>query len=306
MTGRAVTRRRSPAAASRRARRWAGPTGRTWRRRCAGCDGGVRHRAATCTPTRPAYVAAALGGAARAPGSGRLVYHSVASPYVPGDAAPPRQGRRARTSYGARARVDDPAAGRLPAEPRPSPDRRRALPRRTRRSASPTSPSWPARRARFDGCTTSCRRCGTSADVGATAGSDRVRAVMQARRDGARRTSLIVTADDQPAPVRPDAGCVIGASASTRERGSPPSWCSSGAGQGRVRRTSYVELAAADGRRSTHYAGPAPSELLAWVRFDPAACRRTCERDIDVADRRSRTGSSEVDRAAVARGRPGA
>ena len=57
----------------------------------AGCDAAYLI-APNLHPDEPAYVAAALD-AARTAGVGRVVLHSVASPYAPGDAAPPRQGR---------------------------------------------------------------------------------------------------------------------------------------------------------------------------------------------------------------------
>ena len=122
-TGRAVT--AALRAAVPRRSRWAGPPGSTWRARSPGAARRTSSRR-TCTPTRrrtsrrwrePRSGRGAPGGAAL----GRVALR-------PGDAAPHRQGpgRGRRTPI--RARLDDPAAGRLRAELRAGRDDPAALP----------------------------------------------------------------------------------------------------------------------------------------------------------------------------------
>jgi hypothetical protein len=103
----------------------------------------------------------------------------------------------------------------------------------------------------------------------------RVRAVMQARRDGARRTPLILTTDDQRTLPRfvPVAGCVVGRSVSDHAAGvyAHELVLDTALDQGEL---SPYELAIelADPYAETsldHYAARRLRELLVWVRFHP-------------------------------------
>ena len=113
------------------------------------------------------------------------------------DAAPPRQGRGGGRRTPLRAALDDPAAGRLPAEPRPDRHRPAALPRgravrlrrprRRRRRWPRRCCSTTATRAR----PTSWRRSGRRvADLAAAAGVDVVVAAARPGRAGGPRGRL--------------------------------------------------------------------------------------------------------------------
>jgi hypothetical protein len=111
-----------------------------------------------------------------------------------------------------------------------------------------------------------------------------VRAVMQARRDGARRTPLVMTTDERGhAPgFLPVAGCAIGASTVDAESGvyAAELLLDRALAKGE---TSPYELAIEPAEPFTetwmdHYAARRLTELLVWVRFDPAQLPSHVER----------------------------
>lgn len=103
----------------------------------------------------------------------------------------------------------------------------------------------------------------------------RVRAVMQARRDGARRTPLILTADDQGRLPRfvPVAGCRVGRVAMSPETGVYASELVLERTLAKGELHPYeLTIELADPEEETfldHYAARRLTELLVWVRFDP-------------------------------------
>ena len=103
----------------------------------------------------------------------------------------------------------------------------------------------------------------------------RVRAVMQARRDGARRTPLILATDDQGRLPRfvPVAGCTLGRTAMDVAGGVYAHELVLDRSLAKGELSPYeltIELADPDGEtRLDHYAARRMSELLVWVRFHP-------------------------------------
>jgi hypothetical protein len=131
-----------------------------------------------------------------------------------------------------------------------------------------------------------------TADVGADGRirEFRVRAVMQARRDGARRTPLILTADDQSRLPRfaPVAGCAIGAAAMDLETGvyATELVLERPLAKGELHPYELtIELAdPEDESFLDHYAARRLTELLVWVRFDPDHVPAHVERYTIVGD----------------------
>jgi hypothetical protein len=111
-----------------------------------------------------------------------------------------------------------------------------------------------------------------------------VRAIMQARHDGARRTPLIVTLDDvSMAPTfRPVAGCSIGRSFLDPDTGVFAAELIVGRPLARDETCLYelaIELAQpSDDTWFDHYAARRLGELLIWVRFDPSRVPTRVER----------------------------
>jgi hypothetical protein len=111
-----------------------------------------------------------------------------------------------------------------------------------------------------------------------------VRAVMQARRDGSRRTPLVMTLDEPGSIPRfePVAGCALGRRAVDEESGvyAAELFLERELAKGE---TSPYELVIepADAVVETwvdHYAARRLTELLVWVRFDPRRVPREVER----------------------------
>jgi hypothetical protein len=130
-----------------------------------------------------------------------------------------------------------------------------------------------------------------TADVGADGfvREFRVRAVMQARRDGARRTPLIVTADEQGRVPRfvPVAGCTIGRVAQDASGAYATELVLERAlTRGETHPYELTgELADPDPDPALdHYAARRLSELLVWVRFDPGRLPAHVERFTIVDD----------------------
>jgi len=119
----------------------------------------------------------------------------------------------------------------------------------------------------------------------------RVRAVMQGRRDGARRTPLILTAEDQSQLPRfvPAAGCSIGDVAMDRETGvyATELVLERAIAKGELHPYELtIELAdPEDETFLDHYAARRLSELLVWVRFDPDHVPTHIERYTIIGDR---------------------
>ena len=113
-----------------------------------------------------------------------------------------------------------------------------------------------------------------------------VRAIMAARRDGARRTPLIVTLEDTDlAPrFRPIAGCEIGRTFRDAETGVFASELLLDRALDRDESSLYelcVDLAEpSDDTWFDHFAARRLGELLIWVRFDPARVPPHVERYI--------------------------
>jgi hypothetical protein len=111
-----------------------------------------------------------------------------------------------------------------------------------------------------------------------------VRAIMQARRDGARRTPLILTLDDVSlAPkFKPVAGCSIGRSFVDPRTGVFAAELLVDHPLTRNETCLYelvIELAQpSDDTWFDHYAARRLGELLIWVRFDPSRLPRSVER----------------------------
>jgi hypothetical protein len=111
-----------------------------------------------------------------------------------------------------------------------------------------------------------------------------VRAIMQARRDGARRTPLIVTLDDLSLAPRfvPVAGCSIGRTfldPATRVFAAELLADHALAKDETCLYEIWVELAQpSDDTWFDHYAARRLGELLIWVRFDPATLPTRVER----------------------------
>jgi hypothetical protein len=132
-----------------------------------------------------------------------------------------------------------------------------------------------------------------TADVGADGRirEFRVRAVMQGRRDGARRTPLILTAEDQSQLPRfvPAAGCSIGDVAMDRETGvyATELVLERAIAKGELHPYELtIELAdPEDETFLDHYAARRLSELLVWVRFDPDHVPTHIERYTIIGDR---------------------
>ncbi|HET7070089.1 MAG TPA: hypothetical protein VFI40_04640 [Nocardioides sp.] len=103
----------------------------------------------------------------------------------------------------------------------------------------------------------------------------RVQAVMQARHDGARRTPLILTTDDQQRLPRfvPVAGCTIGRTTMDSRTGVFAGELVIERALGKDEQHPYellIELAEpADETFLDHYAARRLTELLVWVRFHP-------------------------------------
>jgi hypothetical protein len=118
----------------------------------------------------------------------------------------------------------------------------------------------------------------------------RIQAVMQARRDGARRTPLILTADDRGEMPRfvPVAGCSVGRMAVDAETGVYATELVLDRALARDETQPYeltIELAApVDETWLDHYAARRLSELLVWVRFDPDRLPAHVERYTVVGD----------------------
>jgi hypothetical protein len=131
-----------------------------------------------------------------------------------------------------------------------------------------------------------------TADVGADGCIRRIRlqAVMQARRDGARRTPLIVTAGDggrlpQFVPV---AGCSLGRVAIDEQTGvyATELVLERILAKGDLHPYELlVDLATPDDETTLdHYAARRLSELMVWVRFDPARVPAQVERYVIAGD----------------------
>jgi hypothetical protein len=118
----------------------------------------------------------------------------------------------------------------------------------------------------------------------------RVRALMQARRDGARRTPLIVTADDQGRlpRFRPVAGCRIGRTAMDLETGVFATELVLERDLARGELCPYeLSIELGDPEAETfvdHYAARRLREVMVWVRFDPARVPAHVERYSIVGD----------------------
>jgi len=118
----------------------------------------------------------------------------------------------------------------------------------------------------------------------------RVRAVMQARRDGARRTPLIMTADERGAlpTFVPLAGCAVGRQARNEQTGLYATELVLERALARGDTHPYelvIELAEAQSETWVdHYAARRLAELLVWVRFDPARLPAHVERYTIVGD----------------------
>jgi hypothetical protein len=103
----------------------------------------------------------------------------------------------------------------------------------------------------------------------------RIQAVMQARRDGARRTPLIITADDRGRMPRfvPVAGCSLGRVAVDEQTGvyATELVLERALAKGDLHPYELeIELAMPDDETTLdHYAARRLSELMVWVRFDP-------------------------------------
>jgi hypothetical protein len=131
-----------------------------------------------------------------------------------------------------------------------------------------------------------------TADVGADGRirEFRVRAVMQGRRDGARRTPLILTAEDQTQLPRfvPTAGCLIGDAAMDHETGVYATELVLERALAKGELHPYeLTIELADPEEETfldHYAARRLSELLVWVRFDPDHVPAHVERYTIVGD----------------------
>ncbi len=121
-------------------------------------------------------------------------------------------------------------------------------------------------------------------DASRRASGIQVRALMQARRDGARRTPVIVTLDDAGrAPrFRPVAGCSLGRQQTDSAGGVFAAELLLDRALARDE-TAMMELEvdlpepSAD-TRFDHYAARRMAELLVWVRFDPACVPSRVER----------------------------
>jgi hypothetical protein len=102
-----------------------------------------------------------------------------------------------------------------------------------------------------------------------------VRAVMQARRDGARRTPVVMTMDERGRVPRflPVAGCSLGRSAVDEESGVYAVELVLDRALAQGERSPYeltIELPEPSGETwADHYAARRLNELLVWVRFDP-------------------------------------
>jgi hypothetical protein len=121
-------------------------------------------------------------------------------------------------------------------------------------------------------------------DAEGRASTVEVRAIMQARHDGARRTPLVVTLDDLSLAPRfvPVAGCSIGRSFVDAGAGVFASELLLDHSLDRDETCLYgirVELAApSDDTWFGHYAARRLGELLIWVRFDPSRVPARAER----------------------------
>ena len=131
-----------------------------------------------------------------------------------------------------------------------------------------------------------------TADVGADGCIRRIRlqAVMQARRDGARRTPLIVTAGERgllPQFV-PVAGCSLGRVAVDEQTGvyATELVLERTLAKGDLHPYELlVDLATPDDETTLdHYAARRLSELMVWVRFDPARVPAQVERYVIAGD----------------------
>jgi hypothetical protein len=111
-----------------------------------------------------------------------------------------------------------------------------------------------------------------------------VRAVMQARRDGARRTPLVMTLDERGRAPRflPVAGCTVGRSAIDDESGVYAAELVLDRDLAQGERSPYeLAIELPDPSVETwadHYAARRLNELLVWVRFDPGRVPRHVER----------------------------
>ena len=111
-----------------------------------------------------------------------------------------------------------------------------------------------------------------------------VRAIMQARRDGARRTPLIVTLEgvSQAPEFRPVAGCSIGRSVTDPDTGVFAAELLMDHALARDETCLYeltIELTEPSGDAwFDHYAARRLAELLIWVRFDPSRLPQRLER----------------------------
>jgi hypothetical protein len=119
----------------------------------------------------------------------------------------------------------------------------------------------------------------------------RLQAVMQSRRDGARRTPLIITADDRGRLPRfvPVAGCSLGRVAADEQTGvyATELVLERALAKGDLHPYELVvDLATPDDETTLdHYAARRLSELMVWVRFDPAHLPAQVERYAIVGDR---------------------
>jgi hypothetical protein len=118
----------------------------------------------------------------------------------------------------------------------------------------------------------------------------RIQAVMQARRDGARRTPLVVTADPRGRMPRfvPVAGCSLGRVARDEQTGVHATELILERALAKGELHPYelvVELASPDDEQTLdHYAARRLSELMVWVRFDPDHLPAHVERYAIVGD----------------------
>jgi hypothetical protein len=123
-------------------------------------------------------------------------------------------------------------------------------------------------------------------DVDAAGGVSRiqVRAVMQARRDGARRTPLVMTMDDRGRLPRfvPLAGCAIGRGLVDEESGVYAAELVLDRALAKGETCPYeLSIELAEPYEETwvdHYAARRLTELLVWVRFDPSRLPSHVER----------------------------
>lgn len=119
----------------------------------------------------------------------------------------------------------------------------------------------------------------------------RIQAVMQARRDGARRTPLILTAYDRGRLPRfvPVAGCSLGRVAADEQGGvyATELLLERALAKGEVHPYELlVDLAASEDETTLdHYAARRLSELMVWVRFAPEHLPAHVERFAVVGDR---------------------